>query len=297
MDKKKARASFQGGRFVAKDESVIKGSFVHMDPGETKPEVRLSLETDAGSNQQEYDSSEIVARTGLLRQTVSPDVDAQVGSGPGSFPISSPFAEDDNDQPSDDVVEAQLVDATAEARQRERDHESIRIQTVREIQENAAQAEVVDEAWEKKKRRSLFALLVCVSVISLVVATVVGVKMADSDGSEAGLTVAQIVQREFDNHDALSDPESPQSQSVDWMTINDTFVTYPLETEEEHIRFRQRYAMCVLSFATDINNWHARAKWLDPISECNWSGLTCDSRGRLIGVSVGKFYEAGLGFY
>ena len=201
-------------------------------------------------------------------------------AGQGAIEVSSP--------PSDPVItEAELVDAEAERERLEADRTRIRNEAFKEIVENATPAEVVDDSMERKRRRQLIVALVCLSVISIIVAVSLGVVLGTKD--DAAPTIEEFVRAEFGDDPALDEEGTPQYQSVDWMANNDTSLVWPLETEEDRALFRQRYAMCVLSFSTDIDNWDNRARWLEPISECRWSGLTCDNNGRLIGISVGKW--------
>ena len=258
-------------------------SLMHVDVGETKPYSPYRVDDDATSKAESEASpapSSELSGSQLVEQ-------ARSESFPFPLPSSTPTVPDA--QSSDTVVcEAEAVDSRAEARARARERETIRLETIREIEENAAQAEVVDDEWEQKKRRQSTLLLYAVALISIVFVVVVGSVVGTRDRSPTPLTVEDYVRIEFGDDGKLTDETTPQRASIDWMTDTDQYLVYPLETEEQLVSFRQRYVMCVLAFSTDILNWKSREGWANPeTSDCQWSGITCDNRGRLNGINLG----------
>ena len=255
--------------------------------------VKRSQNSQTEQDDDKKDEGSSLQLTSPLRQDSS---SAELSPEPGAYGVSVPMVDEETGRqevvttsppPVDPVItEAELVDAVAERQRLETERSRIRDQAFKEIVENATPAEVVDDSMERKRRCRLLSALVMLSVISIAVAVSLGVVLGSKDDSVE--TIVEVVRVEFGDSNALDQEGTPQYRSVDWMANNDTSLVWPLETEDDIALFRQRYAMCVLSFSTDINNWDNRARWLEPISECQWSGLTCDDNGRLIGISVGE---------
>ena len=89
----------------------------------------------------------------------------------------------------------------------------------------------------------------------------------------------------------LYDPSSPQYKAAQsivaedveyWQTIrNMDFLLDPSVT-------LQRFALAVLYYATDGNNWANNDQWLSPTKECTWFGITCNADNQqVIGLDFG----------
>jgi hypothetical protein len=196
-------------------------------------------------------------------------------------------------QPQTDPVlfEAELVDTKAEQRLREYERMRIREETMNEVKANASQAEVIDDTLERKKRRKIQCLLVLVTLVSVVVSITVGVWLGNNDSHHTitrDNALKDAVKEEFGEGAALYNITSPLYDAVQWMSVNDTTIVFPLESTDQRAIFRQRFVMCVLAFSSNYENWDDRTMWLENMSECKWSGLICDTRGRIIGISLGK---------
>lgn len=223
----------------------------------------------------------------------------QAGTLPGSYAVHL-FDDDDDavdmqsghDSADQLIFEAELVDTRAEEQQREKERVRIRNEAFQELSANAAKAEVVDDSLERRKRRKLVVMLILVASAAIIAAVVVGVVMKTKDTDVPIPTKEDTIKSEFGD-DILDDTSSAPYRAASWMTENDTTWDPPLTTEYERMRFRQRYIMCILAFATDIDHWTNGARWLEPISECKWSGVSCDKFDRLMGLSLGKFVCSG----
>jgi len=202
-----------------------------------------------------------------------------------------------NNNDADDsliMLEAELIDP--EAQRREQD--LLKEQWMKQVQDNTVPAqEVVNETMEKRRRWCLYALaLVLTMIIATIIGAVVGRKgRPDNDFDQQEALIAAIKAKftyDANETDWEKDPNSPQYQAANWMELNDTVVlndtVLKLETEDDQAIFGQCFAMCVLAFATGVDEWlHGREKWLDPISECEWNDITCDSHGRITGINLG----------
>ena len=232
---------------------------------------------------------------------ISPPV---LESKPGSYAVhgigsleaqveSIPTSHDDTSTSADVniIPDAELVDPN----EREAELQRAREETRDNVIKSATLAEVVDETAERKRRQKWFFLAFLITCCSVVVAIVVAVTFATkSDTIVITPTRSEAIQDAIVSDfggDSLDDELSPQYAAASWMAVNDTYLNWPLEDEEARKVFRQRYSMCVLAFATDIDNWVRQKRWLDPVDECTWSGLTCDSDGQLVGISVRKYFS------
>lgn len=195
------------------------------------------------------------------------------------------------------VFEAELVDPQEKEEERDR----IRREALQEVEKNAAKAEVVDDEAERKRRRQKTLFLVCIACCALlaaIIATTVALTKDDEPDifilpTSAPTTRAGGLNETLNNCETrplgLDDFDSPQYAAADWMVQNDTTLIFPIESEEECTRFRQRWAMCVLSFTTNVYGWADRGDWLKPVDICKWFGLVCDGEGLLVGISLRKF--------
>jgi len=217
---------------------------------------------------------------------------------PGSYAIkgidySSHMDEDIRDDLSEvfvapenlqNLVDAELVDP----KERKRERDTIRQETLAEVQAKAQKAVVVDESAAIRKRQRLWICMGTITCMSVAMVIVMAYIFETRDPTQLPKRqqVEEAVRDEFGDY--FENVDTPQHEAVNWMVVNDTLVDYPLEGEQERAIFRQRYAMCVLAFATDVDAWKGSGSWLDDVSECTWSGLTCDRNDRLIGINLGK---------
>ena len=81
----------------------------------------------------------------------------------------------------------------------------------------------------------------------------------------------------------LADSSTPQGKAFDWIVSIDKMQLCPGDD-----RVIQRYAAAVLYFSTGGENWNDNTLWLSTESECEWSGLTCDSIGEVSAIKLGK---------
>ena len=196
---------------------------------------------------------------------------------------------EDKDQSNDmglhPVTEATLVDPT----ERENEAERIRQETLHEVQSKTVRAQVVDETAQRKRVVRLAIGCACVFVIVVVVTAVSLVRMNDGGDfmPSRAEAINTAVEQEFGS-EGINDESSSQYMAINWMAVNDTLLEFPLETEAERRAFRQRYAMCVLAFATNIDTWVRETDWLEPVDECTWSGLTCNDNRELVAISTRK---------
>jgi hypothetical protein len=135
-------------------------------------------------------------------------------------------------------------------------------------------------------------LLLSITRISLIGAITAAVVMFRTTGREAqNRTLARdeavriAIQNEFGKDMNLADMYRPQYDADDWIVNNDTI-------SPDDPLFSQRFALCVLAFATNVDGWHGgRSQWLRNISECSWSCLTCNGQGHLSGISLASHYQ------
>ena len=91
----------------------------------------------------------------------------------------------------------------------------------------------------------------------------------------------------------FDDVEHPVFMSFSWIISDD-----PMRLCPEDINLYQRYALILLYFTTAGDDWNkctrdggtpcAGASFLSGSHECDWGGITCDSSGRVIKISLGK---------
>jgi hypothetical protein len=95
-----------------------------------------------------------------------------------------------------------------------------------------------------------------------------------------------LVITEFpDGQAALQDPESAQSQALQWLesSANDG-----VSTEADYL---QRYALATLYFSTNGDEWKENTAWMSNTNECSWISTAnsldvCDSSGRYLSLDL-----------
>lgn len=93
--------------------------------------------------------------------------------------------------------------------------------------------------------------------------------------------------------DVLDDVNSPQYQALAWISEED-----PEKLSTVDSRFLQRYAMSVLYFATNGDEWiscyrndsscESKQRYLSE-NECDWFGSYCNNE-MIVSISIGKIY-------
>lgn len=187
------------------------------------------------------------------------------------------------------------------------DHEDIlqQIQSLEGRNENLDIVEAVvheePKFWQKKSAKIGFAVLVTVVIAVVVVSVVLAPGNANSSPALASSnetispaptftpsaspslepTTAEftilynfVAANSLDNGAALEDPSSPQYQALKWLYQNANLNEYA-DTQR-----MQRYAMAVLYFSTNGQEWTVSDNWLSDLPECEWynKGVTfCDA--------------------
>lgn len=71
----------------------------------------------------------------------------------------------------------------------------------------------------------------------------------------------------------LSNPRSPQSRALVWLSDSDRRQLNPNDREA----LVQRYALAVFFHATEGDGWYNNTGWLTGSHECGWFGTYCHS--------------------
>lgn len=96
----------------------------------------------------------------------------------------------------------------------------------------------------------------------------------------------------------LDDPSTPQGKAFTWITEVDERQLCPTDTT-----LFQRYVLAILYYSTTGDDWDhcskddttcgqtpagsVKSNFLSMVSECDWSGITCTSRGTVREVALG----------
>jgi len=95
----------------------------------------------------------------------------------------------------------------------------------------------------------------------------------------------QEIVRPVSGYDALVDSASPQFLALDWIANRDLFQIDPSDP-----LLIQRYALAVLYFATNGDEWKNQLKWLSGDHECQWTGdggvRNCNEAGQVTDLSL-----------
>ena len=70
--------------------------------------------------------------------------------------------------------------------------------------------------------------------------------------------------------------QTPQQLALNWLTFTDTLNINKRVAPKEWMV--QRYAVAVLYFSTQGNQWKKSTGWLTGTHECDWHGLQCEMR-------------------
>mmetsp|Transcript_25672 Transcript_25672/g.37810 ORF Transcript_25672/g.37810 Transcript_25672/m.37810 type:complete len:225 (-) Transcript_25672:1108-1782(-) len=87
----------------------------------------------------------------------------------------------------------------------------------------------------------------------------------------------------------LQERNSPQQKALTWNIDDDT-----MQLHESDVKFIQRFALAVLYFATNGENWSStnvdgKKPFLSGISECNWRGIICNAENEVIIIYLGNY--------
>jgi len=102
--------------------------------------------------------------------------------------------------------------------------------------------------------------------------------------SEERAAQIRVLLSTVSNSSLFDDPTTPQAQALNWITNEDTIepVLCPNQIGEDCTMggtvnpMVQRYIMATFYFATQgENGWIKVNKWLTPVNECEWGGVTC----------------------
>ena len=155
-----------------------------------------------------------------------------------------------------------------------------------------------DDAYTKKdgrssgttrRRKQLWYIMGCVSVLVLAAVVVVAVLVFSSqDQFTPQQQQLSEIAKSISSKKDLHNPASPQNMAYNWLIHQDTFHseadTIPREMAV------QRYVLAVFYFATrGYQNWVATSTWLKG-NECldNWLGVTCNDQGYIRTLEFGK---------
>jgi len=186
--------------------------------------------------------------------------------------------------PASPEVKAELVDPT----DRQKELDRVREDTLEAVRQGAAKAEVVSP---ERKKRTFICVVAAVTLLNLIIALGVGLGLRRSRVNANHLSRQELVEtavrqetgREF------SEEGTSQHEALLWMIHNDTFVEYPLETDEARATFRQRYALCVFAFSTGLEEWKGQEFWLEDVHLCDWSNVACNKDRKITEISLGTF--------
>jgi hypothetical protein len=133
----------------------------------------------------------------------------------------------------------------------------------------------------------LFTLVIGVVIVVAVVTSIKAKANQTSNNNQSNENAAQQAERAVIIREAVQkvtptsaflDPSSAQSQAINWMIYSDQT---PLQPET----ILQRYALLVFYYSTSGQYWNDVELWtsLPNVSECLWSGVTCNStHGNLV---------------
>ena len=97
----------------------------------------------------------------------------------------------------------------------------------------------------------------------------------------------------------MGDSSTPQSRAIEWLINNDSLQLCPGDAT-----FVQRYSLAVLYYATNGDSWQrcsqnestacGGARFLSGVSECQWTGVSCDNAGDIAQLNIGTFFSFSL---
>lgn len=99
--------------------------------------------------------------------------------------------------------------------------------------------------------------------------------------------IRYLDQRNISDYRALTTPNTPQYQAIQWLAKHDPGrISLPTTSvpDSEHYIYQARYVLAVLYFACEGDQWDSAANFLSPQSICEWHSIA-PSRSRQNGVN------------
>lgn len=85
------------------------------------------------------------------------------------------------------------------------------------------------------------------------------------------------------DEDILLDLNTPQGQAYRFLIEDTDFLVNPCDQTVE-----QRYGLATMYFSTGGDNWTNNQRWLAPVHECTWTGVTCNNDLLVTELQLGK---------
>jgi hypothetical protein len=211
---------------------------------------------------------------------------------PGAFRVAGIDGEDEIDDDTEDIVtetttiesgiadpnspvSAVVVDQDEENRRirQQIDHEVAEWERQRAEQEGEIPEAVIVNFSTRLKIWSSVAMILLVSV-SVVLTIVLPRAKKGMQPTEAPTPSPQerrkgleslLIQKAFDNGEALQKQTTPQNKALNWLANNTNLDTYSDATKI------QRYSLATLFFSTNGNSWFIKDEWMSNKDECRWS--------------------------
>lgn len=76
----------------------------------------------------------------------------------------------------------------------------------------------------------------------------------------------------------------PVGRALDFLLFDDLQFDPCVSTDT----LAQRYLMAILYYSAGGDDWTNSQGWLSSASECTWTGVACDSEGKIVGLSLGS---------
>ena len=217
--------------------------------------------------------------------------------------MTNPSAAGDTNKRADEEqdpeeIAAELVDEETDRRRLQETLEGV-LKTQNAVQVVDVEAE--NRLKAKRQRRNMICYVIIGIILTVVIVVAVSVSVKNNQPTTAPTelpsmaptmaptsrlsAVEDAVLQGFGDLPPTDNENSPQSRAIDWLTYDDTTITFPIDPEDEDSQnfFNDRYAAVVLAFSTMHEYWIDNAGWLDPaLSVCDgWKGLTCNDDGRI----------------
>jgi hypothetical protein len=215
---------------------------------------------------------------------------------PGAFRVAGINGEGRHDDDTEDIVtettiesgiadpnnpvSAVVVDQDEENRRirQQIDHEVAERERQRAEQEGEIPEAVIVNFSTRLKIWSSVAMILLVSV-SVVLTIVLPRAKKGMQPTEAPTPSPQerrkgleslLIQKAFDNGEALQKQSTPQNKALNWLANNTNLDSYPAAKKI------QRYALATLFFSTSGTSWNDNSTWMSDDDECGWSKqITC----------------------
>lgn len=191
----------------------------------------------------------------------SPDIPS-----PDDFPSSDDVVPSPDVADSDDPIVATLAPDEDEEMQRFKER---------------MEAEMVVAEVVKKRSKWLIFIGAAVCVVAVVVGTTLGVRgvgVTSPTSSPTFTTASYNLMVENIGDLVTSDPSvfennlTSQYAAMDWLANSDGWAeANNILDSTDHRELVERYALALLYYSTNGNNWLSQSNFLEPISVCNWT--------------------------